>query len=159
MTRYSTKQILLICAAALLLFPPQSIFPQEPEPPPPKEKKEKKEKDKEKKASVCTLRIEVKSGDPAEPVEGADVFVKSEAPDTTFQQAVRTNNRGLANLPGVPRGPVLVQVTARGYQNFGGRFELTQDRETKQVNLEKVDDDLDVQAEANSSASHLELIP
>jgi hypothetical protein len=154
MTRHLTKHTLLICAAALLLFPPQPIFPQEPEPPP-TTKKEKKEKDKEKKALVCTLRIEVTSGDSAEPVEGADVFVKSEAPDTTFQQAVRTNNRGLANLPGVPRGPVLVQVTARGFRNFGDRFELTQEKETKQVSLERVDD-LDG---TNSSASRLELIP
>jgi Carboxypeptidase regulatory-like domain len=137
MTRQSIRQTKLICAAALLLFPAPPIFPQEPEPN--KEKKEKKEKreKKEPPVSVTSLRIEVTSGDPAVPVEGADVYVKAEAPDTTFQQAVRTNSRGLANLPGVPRGTVLVQVTAPGCETYGHRFELTKEKEIKQVKLER----------------------
>jgi hypothetical protein len=140
MIGHSTKTTLLICAT-LILFLPNAIFPQEPEPKN-KDKKENKEskenkENKEKKVSVTSLRIEVTALDLGDPVNSADVFVKSEAADTRFDRAVKTNDRGVANLPGVPRGPVLVQVTARGFKPCGSRYELTQEKEIKQVRLER----------------------
>lgn len=86
------------------------------------------------------LQIEVTAGDPLEPVKNAEVFVTSESDNFTFEETVTTNRQGVARLSGVPRGRVLIQVTAKGCKNFGNRYDLDQESQTIQIKLEKLPD-------------------
>lgn len=48
---------------------------------------------------------------------------------------MRTNQEGLANIPALPQGKLLVQVIAKGYQTFGDTFEVEEEEKTIDVKL------------------------
>lgn len=48
---------------------------------------------------------------------------------------MRTNQEGLANIPELPQGKILVQVIAKGYQTFGETYEIDDDEKTVDVKL------------------------
>jgi hypothetical protein len=47
----------------------------------------------------------------------------------------RTNQEGLAKIPPIPQGSILVQVIAKGYQTFGQTFEIEEEQKTIEVKL------------------------
>jgi|SRR6516225_5658515 hypothetical protein len=47
----------------------------------------------------------------------------------------RTNENGLVKLPQMPQGEILVQVIAKGYQTFGGKFDVDEDDKTIEIKL------------------------
>jgi hypothetical protein len=47
----------------------------------------------------------------------------------------RTNQDGLAKVPEMPQGTVLVQVIAKGYQTFGKQFDVDEDDKTIEIKL------------------------
>jgi hypothetical protein len=47
----------------------------------------------------------------------------------------RTNQEGIAKIPEMPQGTVLVQVIAKGYQTFGKQFEVNDDDATLEIKL------------------------
>ena len=47
----------------------------------------------------------------------------------------RTNQEGLAKVPEMPQGTVLVQVIAKGYQTFGKQFDVNEDDKTIEIKL------------------------
>ena len=47
----------------------------------------------------------------------------------------RTNQDGLAKVPEMPQGTILVQVIAKGYQTFGKQFEVEEDDKTIEIRL------------------------
>ena len=47
----------------------------------------------------------------------------------------RTNQEGLAKVPELPQGELLIQVIAKGYQTFGGTFDVKEEEKTVTVKL------------------------
>jgi len=121
MPRQLAKTIALFSAAGMLLLP-LALFPQEPE----KKAKEKKE--------TTNLRIQVTGGEHDKPVAGADVYVESETEEESFNAT--TNDAGVARVSKVPRGKVLIQVTADGWKTFGKKYELNREEQTIKIVLE-----------------------
>jgi hypothetical protein len=84
---------------------------------------------------TCHLTIKVRGGDPASPIDGATVHIESEEQDVDFKKDVPTNNEGIASLPDVPRGKILIQVTATGWKTKGDRKTLLADAATFEIEL------------------------
>jgi hypothetical protein len=102
----------------------------------------KSAKEKAKDDGTTKLRIEVTAGDPAEPVEGASVYVRFEeerkfAKDKKVEQNWKTNKEGVIKVPNLPRGKVLVQVIAPGWKTFGQWYDLSDDEQTIKIRLQK----------------------
>lgn len=55
------------------------------------------------------------------------------AVSTTYE--MRTNQDGEVNVPPIPKGNILVQVNAKGYQTFGKVFDISEDEKTIEVAL------------------------
>jgi hypothetical protein len=47
----------------------------------------------------------------------------------------RTNQEGLAKVPELPQGEILIQVIAKGYQTYGNTFDVKEDEKTVDVKL------------------------
>jgi hypothetical protein len=91
---------------------------------------------------LTTLTVAVKS--PYDnPVDNASVIVKfvkgrSKAKLGTKirkEWETRTNQEGLAKIPPIPQGSILVQVIAKGYQTFGQTFDIDEEAKTIEVKL------------------------
>jgi Carboxypeptidase regulatory-like domain len=48
---------------------------------------------------------------------------------------LRTSQEGIAKIPSIPKGKVLVQVIAKNYQTFGDTFDVTEDDHTIEIKL------------------------
>jgi hypothetical protein len=48
---------------------------------------------------------------------------------------MRATQEGVADIPEMPKGKILVQVTAKGFQTFGKTFDVTEDERTIEVKL------------------------
>ncbi len=92
--------------------------------------------------ATTKLRIEVVAGEKDEPVENASVYVKfvqerKLARDKKIEMDVKTNRNGIAGVPSVPRGKVLVQVVAPGWKTFGQWYDLDKPEQTIKIKLQK----------------------
>ena len=76
------------------------------------------------------------------PVDRADVVVKFEGRSiiklgrkvrTSWE--MRTTQEGIAQIPELPKGKVLIQVIAKNYQTFGQTYEVTDDEKTIEIKL------------------------
>jgi hypothetical protein len=56
------------------------------------------------------------------------------AVNTTFE--MRTNQDGIAKVPAIPQGKILIQVNAKGFQTFGRVFDVDEDAKTIDVVLD-----------------------
>ncbi len=92
--------------------------------------------------NMATLRIEVKTlgGKPVERasvvvrfVEGRSIVKFGKKIRTNWE--TRTNTEGVAKIPPLPQGKILIQVIAKGYQTFGQEFEVTEEEKTIEVKL------------------------
>ena len=89
--------------------------------------------------STTKLSISVKTQG-GTPIDGAEVVVRwkanakhvraryDRAVRTTFE--MRTNQEGMADVPEIPQGNILIQINAKGYQTFGKVFTIN-DEEKK----------------------------
>jgi hypothetical protein len=66
-------------------------------------------------------------------VEGRSVKKFGKKIRTEWQ--LRTNQDGIAKIPPIPQGDVLVQVIAKGYQTFGQKFRIEEEERTIEVKL------------------------
>ena len=91
---------------------------------------------------MTKLRIEVKTlgGRPVDRasvvvkfVEGRSVVKLGKKIKTSWE--LRTNQDGLATIPPVPQGKILVQVYAKGYQTFGNLYDINEEEKTLEVKL------------------------
>lgn len=48
---------------------------------------------------------------------------------------MRTNQDGVANIPELPQGKILIQVIAKNYQTFGQAFDVNEDEKTIEIKL------------------------
>ncbi len=91
---------------------------------------------------MTTLRVEVKSLSD-KPVDRAAVVVrfveghsvKKLGKKIVTQWELRTNQEGVARVPSMPQGKILIQVIASGYQTFGQVFEVNEPEKTIAVKL------------------------
>jgi hypothetical protein len=77
------------------------------------------------------------------PIDHADVVVKfvkgrslillGKAIHTSWE--MRTNQEGIAKVPEIPQGTILIQVIASGYQTFGQTFEIYEVEKNIEVKL------------------------
>lgn len=93
-------------------------------------------------APMTTLTIEVKN--PAgKPVDNASVVVKfikghsvaKLGKGIRHEWELRTNQDGIAKIPAVPQGRILVQVIAKNLQTFGETFDVDEEQKTLIVRL------------------------
>lgn len=91
---------------------------------------------------MSTIRVEVKSlsGKPVERasvivrfVEGRSLVKLGKQIKTNWE--LKTNQDGVAKVPPIPHGKVMVQVIAKQYQTFGQVFEVDEESETIEVKL------------------------
>jgi len=91
---------------------------------------------------LTTITVAVKS--PYDnPVDNASVvvkFVKGRSKAKLGKKIMtswerRTNQDGLAKIPPIPQGSILVQVIAKGYQTFGRTFDIEEEQKTIEVKL------------------------
>ncbi len=91
---------------------------------------------------TTTLRIEVKTlgGSPIDRasviirfVEGRSIVKLGKKIRTTWE--TRTSSEGVAKVPSMPRGKIMIQVIAKGYQTFGKDFELNEPEKTIEIRL------------------------
>ncbi|HWQ54528.1 MAG TPA: hypothetical protein VN442_12660 [Bryobacteraceae bacterium] len=93
-------------------------------------------------APMTKLQIEVKThgGKPIDRagvivrfVEGRSVIKLGKKIRTTFE--MRTNQEGVARVPSIPQGKILVQVIAKGYQTFGQTYEVNEEEKTIEIKM------------------------
>ena len=91
---------------------------------------------------MTKLQIEVKThaGKPVDRasvvvrfVEGRSVAKFGKKVKTHWE--LRTNQEGVARIPPIPQGKILVQVIAKGYQTFGETVEVNEEEKTVHVKL------------------------
>ncbi len=93
-------------------------------------------------AQMTKLRIEVKTQN-AKPVERAAVLVKfvegrsiakfGKKIKTSWE--LRTNQDGVATIPPIPQGKILVSVHAKNFQTFGQTFDVNEEEKTLEIKL------------------------
>ncbi len=66
-------------------------------------------------------------------VEGRSVLKFGKKIRTNWE--VRTNTKGIAKVPPIPQGKVLIQVIARNYQTFGEQYEVEEEEKTIHIRL------------------------
>ncbi len=91
---------------------------------------------------MTTLTIQVKN-DSGKPVEDASVvvrFVKGHSAmklgkSIRKEWELHTNQDGIAKIPPIPQGTILIQVIAKNYQTFGDNFDVDEDQKTVEIKL------------------------
>jgi hypothetical protein len=66
-------------------------------------------------------------------VEGRSVAKFGRKIKTNWE--LRTNQEGVAKIPPIPQGKILIQVIAKGYQTYGGTYEADEEEKTIEVKL------------------------
>lgn len=93
-------------------------------------------------APMTSLTIEVKN--PAgKPVEHASVIVRFVKGHSVVKLGkgirreweLQTNQEGIAKIPPIPQGQILVQVIAKNYQTFGQSFDVDEEQKTIEIKL------------------------
>jgi hypothetical protein len=88
------------------------------------------------------LRVEVKThgGKPVERasvivrfVEGRSVAKLGKKVRTNWE--MRTNQEGVAKIPTIPQGKIMIQVIAKGYQTYGQTHDVTEPEKTLEIKL------------------------
>src|SRR5438128_11205979 len=87
-------------------------------------------------AQTTKLRIEVKNPD-GKPVDRASVLVKfvegrsivklGKKIRTSWE--LKTNQHGVASIPPIPQGKILVQIIAKNYQTFGPQSDIAEEEQ------------------------------
>ncbi len=91
---------------------------------------------------MTRLRVEVKNLND-KPIERASVVVRfvqgrsiaKFGKNVMTRWEMRTNQEGVAKVPSLPQGKILIQVIAKGYQTFGKTFEVNEEEKTIEVKL------------------------
>ena len=87
------------------------------------------------------LRIELTGGDTKKPIADASVYLKftegKVLRDKPIELNLKTNQNGVARSPQIPKGRVLIQIVSPGWKTFGQYYDIAQDEQTIQINLER----------------------
>src|SRR5271168_4738261 len=93
-------------------------------------------------ADQTTLKIVVTNQN-GHPVDNASVIVKfvQGRSKVKFGAKIRTewnlktSQEGIAKLPSIPQGKVLIQIIAKNYQTFGQTFDIDEAEKTVEIKL------------------------
>lgn len=93
-------------------------------------------------AQTTKLRIEVRNVDD-KPIDRASVLVKFVEGRSVIKLGkkirtsweMKTSQEGVATIPPIPKGQILVQVYAKGYQTFGQKFDIEEEEKTLEIKL------------------------
>src|SRR5580692_11357811 len=93
-------------------------------------------------ADMTKLTIEVKTK-AGKPVDHASVIVKFVKGHSVAKLGrkirteweLQTNEEGVAKIPPIPQGTILVQVIAKNYQTFGQNFDVDEEQKTLEIKL------------------------
>jgi hypothetical protein len=93
-------------------------------------------------AQTTKLRIEVRSLSD-KPVDRASVLVRFVEGRSVVKLGkkirtsweLKTNQDGVATIPPIPQGQIMVQVIAKNYQTFGQKFDINEEEKTIEVKL------------------------
>jgi hypothetical protein len=66
-------------------------------------------------------------------IEGRNYLKLGKHIQTTYE--LRTNQEGLATIPPIPQGKILVQIIAKGYQTYGQTFDIDEEARTIEIKL------------------------
>jgi len=91
---------------------------------------------------MTTLTIAVKS-ESGKAVEGASItvrFIKGHSvvklgKGIRKEWDLHTNQEGIAKIPPIPQGTILIQVNAKNYQTFGDNFDIDEEQKTVEIKL------------------------
>ena len=88
------------------------------------------------------MTVEVTGGDTNKPVENASVYFKfvderTMRKDKKYELNVKTNRDGVAHIPDVPLGKVLIQIVAEGWKTYGKWYDITDQKQTIKIHLDK----------------------
>jgi hypothetical protein len=87
-----------------------------------------------------TIRLKNKSGKPVEQASVIVKFVKGRSAikfgkKIRREWELRSNSDGIAKIPPIPKGTILVQIIAKNYQTFGQNFDVDDDEKTLEITL------------------------
>ena len=87
-----------------------------------------------------TIQIKTKSGKPVDHASVIVKFVKGHSvaklgKKIRTEWELQTNEEGIAKIPPIPQGTILVQVIAKNYQTFGQNFEIDEEQKTLEITL------------------------
>jgi Carboxypeptidase regulatory-like domain len=93
-------------------------------------------------APMTTLTIAVKN-DSGKAVENASVVVRFLRGHSVVKLGkgirkeweLHTNQDGIAKIPPIPQGTILIQVIAKNYQTFGDNFDIDEEQKTVEIKL------------------------
>ena len=93
-------------------------------------------------ADMTKIQVKVTNLD-GKPIDRASVIVKFVSGHSVVKLGksvmthwdVRTNQEGLAKIPALPQGNLLVQVIAKGYQTYGETFDVTDPEKSLEIKL------------------------
>jgi hypothetical protein len=91
---------------------------------------------------MTTLTITVKS-DTGKALENASVVVRFIKGHSALKLGkgirreweLHTNQEGIAKIPPIPQGTILIQVIAKNYQTFGDNFDIDEEQKTVEIRL------------------------
>jgi hypothetical protein len=94
-----------------------------------------------KSGGTTRLRIELTGGEAKKPIADASVYVKYTEDkllrDKHIEFNLKTNQNGVARSPAIPQGRILIQIVSPGWKTFGKYYEVDQDEQTIQINLDR----------------------
>ena len=87
-----------------------------------------------------TIQVTSLSGRPVDRAGVVVRFVKGRSVTKLGKKIItswemRTNQEGIAKVPALPQGTILIQVIAKGYQTFGQTFDVDEKEKTLEVKL------------------------
>jgi hypothetical protein len=92
-------------------------------------------------APANRITVEVTGGDANKPIENASVYLKTveehRIKDKKTEISVKTNQEGIAHLPDVPLGRVLIQVVADGWKTYGHWYDISDPKQTITIHLDR----------------------
>jgi hypothetical protein len=92
-------------------------------------------------SKMTELRVELTGGDAKTPIVDASVYVKfvddGLMRDKKIELNLKTNQRGVARSPEIPKGRVLIQIVSPGWKTFGKYYDIDKDEQVIQINLER----------------------
>lgn len=126
MSKDLAMKTLVMCTAVMLVLA-QPIFAQETE----------KKTEEGKVNTILVIQVIGTDQGSEGPVEGAEVYVKSEVEGVEYEREVSTSSKGIVKLDDVPHGKVLIQVTAEEWVAFGDRFEVNEEEQSIEIKLNR----------------------
>lgn len=94
-------------------------------------------------AEMTKVTVQVHSAVSGKPIDRATVIVRFrhgigvnlKKVQTTWE--TKTNQEGSVTIPAISRGEITIQVTAKDYQTFGDVYQLTDEKQTIEIKLNR----------------------